>query len=206
MTISDYTQLPNSLQPMAYRADAQASVKEVATRQMLRQNAPFFAQLCCLSLDRAIKQLQGVFLPFQVGGPAILYCKGSTWTIFDFATDSPNWADRYRKLYNAILCFWQQLGLNPLRMRQSIDYVFVSMNISKKHRPNGVQGGSRLYLHARYANVASRPWEYVTGNVRRSSKVFHDLRKMSDYLVRKAYFVFPSELDAYARINGWSNV
>ncbi len=150
--------------------------------------------------------MQGASLPFQVESPAILYCKGSTWTIFDFATDSPNWADRYRKLYNAILCFWQKLGLNPLQMRQTFDYVFVSMDISKKHRPNGDQGGSRTYLHARYANVNSRPWEYIIGDVRGVPNVFHDLRKMSDYLVRKAYFVFPSELDAYAGINGWGNV
>lgn len=191
---------------MAYVADVQSSVKEVETRNLVQRNAPTFARLKCVRLNQAVTCLQNSFASFQVESASVLYCKDDIWTVIDFSTDSTCWADRYRKLYNALLCFWQKFGMGPVGMRQKIDYVLVSVDISKKHRLNGFGGGSREHLHSHYANVRSRPWEYDENAIRHLRGVPHDMRKMSDYLVRKAYFVFPQEMDLYAGINGWSNV
>lgn len=206
MTTTDYNCLPTSLQMVSSGGSAIASLVNAQTITLLRNNSSCYSNLHCIDMCKVSEFHRGAFLSSQVTVTAILYFHDSKWTVFDFATESQAWADRYRKLYNSILTL-DRIGCCSLdESREQVDYVFVTSQVPSKIRAAPGSTGAVAVLHQHFDRCTSRPWEFDVQKVRlRRGKIVHDLRKMSEYLVRRAYYVFPSELDQYASNSGWSN-
>jgi len=173
---------------------------------LVQREASAYSNLKCINLQAVVESKRGAFLSEQVMTESVLYVHDGRWTIFDFETESLTWADRYRKLYNAVLAF-ERFGFRTLdESRSSVDYVYVTSQVSPRIRTASARMSPLAVLHQHFERCDSTPWEYDAESVRlRDKRIDHDFRKMSGYLVRRAYYVFPSELDRYATKSGWKN-
>jgi len=206
MTAEDYTSIFGTLGVQTGCVTVAEALRQSETVSLVKRESLLYSNLKCVNLRLVVESKCDAFLTEQIATMSVLYVHHGRWTIFDFATETFTWADRYRRLYNAVLAF-DRLGYLKLGdTRSSVDYVYVTSQVPTRIRAASARMSSLAVLHQHFKRCDSAPWEYDAESVRlRDERIDHDLRKMSGYLVRMAYYVFPDELDRYANENGWEN-
>lgn len=169
----------------------------------------YLVNLSCLDADKIVRALMKAFTPVQAYSRHAVYVHNGDMTIVNFFADAQTNCVRVGRLYNFILSLVQNGILTSEECRQRVDAVCVAQPIKKLIR----SGSNNLSLiHSRYERSSSAPWCYNPDDIRsgvevngKLKSVEADFRKLSGYIFRMVYYVFPQELDKFAQWCGWSN-
>ena len=169
----------------------------------------YLVNLSCLDADKIVRALMKAFTPVQAYSRHAVYVHNGDMTIVNFFADAQTNCVRVGRLYNFILSLVQTGILTSEECRPRVDAVCVAQPIKKLIR----SGSNNLSLiHSRYERSSSAPWCYNPDDIRsgvevngKLKSVEADFRKLSGYIFRMVYYVFPQELDKFAQWCGWSN-
>lgn len=209
MRAIDFLKLDSKLASCRANSTFQAlSSQSVLTANDLSKSS-YLVNLSCLDADKIIRNLMSAFASNQAYSRHAVYVHNSDVTLVNFFADAQTNCVRVGRLYNFVLSLLQNGILTLEECRRRVDAVCVAQSIKKLIRS---QTNNLSLMHARYVKSSSAPWCYNPNDIRsgvevkgKLKSVDADFRKLSGYIFRMVYYVFPHELDDFAQWSGWSN-
>ena len=171
-------------------------------------SAPYVAALKCYDVGRATATLLQEYEVHQTHSKHALCLIAGSCDLVSFFADAHTNVIREKRLYNLVVALSRTTWFPIEVCRRCLVAVCVAENINKLVR---VGGQSLSAIHSHYAPYVKMPWDYDPSAIRagvscssgKIKRVDNDLRKLSGYIFEKVYYVFPNELDAFARWRGW---
>jgi hypothetical protein len=149
-----------------------------------------------INYDKIKESWYGVRLPNQVRSVDCLFVKGGVFYFIEFKTGKPDNLDIHRKIYDTVLGLVEHNILTLDACRTQVKYLVVS-----KRYGDAFDGSLLEYLET----DIKEPWDYEINMEVLRNWDKNDIRKLSNFLVRKVYKLSLTDFDKFAENRGWRN-